>query len=143
MTSDSLPAASAGPRQILIVDDDRLTANALARALGCHHLAVVIDDPHIAAALLTGGVTYDLILCGLTMPRMTGMELHRQLQRAVPAMAARLVFMTGGAFTSDAQAFVAAIPDRVLPKPVDPARVLALLAAQESGPETSDAGRRT
>jgi CheY-like chemotaxis protein len=117
---------------ILIVDDDQLLATALARMLGRQHEVVVINDPRTAAALLTIGATYDLVLCDLMMPDMTGMDLHRHLEREAPAVADRLVFMTGGACTPGAQAFVDTVANPVLTKPIDAASVTALLRAREA-----------
>ena len=45
------------------------------------------------------------------MPGMTGMDLHEALATAAPASAARMVFLTGGAFTARAQAFLAEVPN--------------------------------
>ncbi|HYE93529.1 MAG TPA: hypothetical protein VEA38_21020, partial [Terriglobales bacterium] len=59
-------------------------------------------------------------LCDLMMPAMTGMDLHDQLAETEPSQAARMRFMTGGAFTPRAQAFLAERPARRLDKPFDP-----------------------
>jgi flagellar L-ring protein precursor FlgH len=40
-----------------------------------------------------------VILCDLIMPVVTGMDLYDELRRTRPALAARVVFMTGGTFT--------------------------------------------
>lgn len=63
---------------------------------------------------------FDLILCDLMMPAMTGMEVHDELVRLEPELAARMSFLTGGAFTPRARAFLAVVPNPRLEKPFDP-----------------------
>jgi CheY-like chemotaxis protein len=50
--------------------------------------------------------TFDLILCDLMMPKMTGMEVWKEVARGAPHLAERFVFVTGGAFTQEARAFL-------------------------------------
>jgi CheY-like chemotaxis protein len=66
------------------------------------------------------GARYDLILCDLMMPNMTGMELHARLAATSPDAARRMVFLTGGAFTTAAQEFIERTGIEPLEKPFDP-----------------------
>ena len=52
------------------------------------------------------------------MPVMTGMEFHAALAEQDPVTAAGVVFLTGGAFTPPARAFLDAVPNTVLDKPI-------------------------
>ena len=62
-----------------------------------------------AAALqaIKGGERFDVILCDLMMPQMTGMEFFATLEKLDAAVARTVVFMTGGTFTPQASAFLA------------------------------------
>ena len=60
-----------------------------------------------------------LILCDLMMPLMTGMELYDALESELPELASRIVFMSGSAYTCDAQAFVERHRNRFIEKPFD------------------------
>jgi FixJ family two-component response regulator len=51
------------------------------------------------------------------MPDMTGMDLQEVLERDFPELAIRTIFMTGGAFSPRAQAFVGRFAGRLLEKP--------------------------
>jgi CheY-like chemotaxis protein len=73
--------------------------------------------PRAALELLTVDSAFDLILCDLMMPGMTGMEFYAELSRTVPELAPRTVFMTGGAFTAGASKFLESVPNRRLDKP--------------------------
>ncbi len=105
--------------RVLVVDDEPLVGRGIRRVLGRDHEVVVVTDPREALERLAGGERFDLVLCDLLMPQMTGMELHHRLAQVAPQAADQLVFMTGGAFTPGAQAFLAAGPRAVLAKPFD------------------------
>lgn len=62
------------------------------------------------------------------MPDITGMDLHRELSRLVPEQARRMVFLTGGAFSAGAQAFLDVVPNAWLEKPFDLPELLAIVA---------------
>ena len=65
------------------------------------------------------GDRYDVILCDLMMPVMTGMDLYAEVVRVAPKLVGRLVFMTGGAFTPRARAFLESVSNPCLEKPLD------------------------
>ena len=71
--------------------------------------------------------SYDVILCDLMMPDVTGMDLYEQLRREQPAIAERIVFVTGGSFTRRSSEFLETIAHRSLEKPFDLQRLRALV----------------
>ena len=73
----SPPKVARGRASVLIVDDDRLVAKALARVLR-EHECVILNDAREARELLLRK-PFDVILSDLMMPDMTGMELHAAL----------------------------------------------------------------
>jgi CheY-like chemotaxis protein len=76
-----------------------------------------------ALQLLADGARYDVILSDLMMPEMSGMQLFDELARAHPEMIERVVFMTGGAFTSSAHTFLDRVTNPCLEKPFTAAAV--------------------
>lgn len=62
------------------------------------------------------------------MPNFSGIDFYESLARARPDNARRVVFMSGGAFTARARAFLASIENVHLQKPVDAARLRAIVA---------------
>ena len=72
-----------------------------------------------ALAHVCQGEPFDIILCDLMMPEMTGMEFFAELQRHHPAQAEGVLFLTGGALTEAAGQFLAGQGERVLRKPID------------------------
>ncbi len=111
--------------RILVIDDEELVARAVQRILSDKHEAVqhevVIDtDAGSALSRLRRDPAFDVIVCDLMMPETTGMELHDQLARTAPDLSAKMVFLTGGAFTQQARTFLHRVPNPRLEKPFDP-----------------------
>ena len=124
------PARRGVPRgKILIVDDEPGIVGSLSSLLSIKHDVEILTSARSALATLRTGATYDVILCDLMMPDVTGMDLHEQLARARPGEEAKLVFMTGGAFTDRARAFLTSVSNRCLEKPFKIQEVEDLLAA--------------
>ncbi len=122
--------AAGGPRgRILVVDDDEKVRAMLARVLRGHELVLAASGSE-AQALLERGEGFDLVLCDMMMPELSGMDLHRWLLEARPALAARVVFVTGGAFTPRTQSYLRACGNLAIEKPVDAAELRALVAAR-------------
>jgi len=72
---------------------------------------------------------WDLVLCDLMMQDLTGMELYAWVLEQRPRLAARFVFLTGGAFTDRARAFSEQMAGRLLHKPFSAEAVRALVQA--------------
>jgi signal transduction histidine kinase len=105
-------------RQVLIVDDEPMLAAALKRRLSRVH--EVVTTVHARQALeLLAIRSFDVILCDLMMPEMTGEGLHAEIERRHPALAKRMIFLSGGASTPELRAFIERFPTRRLDKPVD------------------------
>ena len=56
-----------------------------------------------------------------------GMDLHAALQNLAPEQAAKMAFMTGGAFSRDASEFFDHIPNATIEKPFKAAGLRALV----------------
>jgi PAS domain S-box-containing protein len=113
--------------RILVVDDEELVLRGVQRTLSQEHDVVTVVAAKEALALCAGGEKFDLILCDLMMPDMTGMDLHRELSGVAPEQADRMIFLTGGAFTPKARHFLSETPKEHLEKPFDPANLRAIV----------------
>jgi signal transduction histidine kinase/CheY-like chemotaxis protein len=115
-------------RSVLVIDDDPLVGRALARVLSEDNEVQVVADAEHALARFDGGELYDVVLCDLMMPGMTGMDLYAEILRRAPKLALRFVFMTGGACTPQARAFVETVVNPCLQKPIDMRRLRSIIA---------------
>ncbi|HZH03295.1 MAG TPA: response regulator, partial [Myxococcaceae bacterium] len=120
------PAPAAGGR-ILVVDDEPLIGAVVARALSPQHEVVRATRVDDAMSRLRAGEVFDLIFSDVTMPEAGGAELYRDVMALSEAQAAKMIFITGGAFTPEARAFLESIPNEQLIKPFDLASLVTLV----------------
>jgi CheY-like chemotaxis protein len=125
--------------RVAVVDDEAQVNTALRRALGGEHELTTLENGEELLARVRAGQRFDALLSDLHMPRMSGPELHRQLSALDPALAERTIFMSGGAVTAEVRAFIEANQERLIPKPLDMARLKAALGAFAPRPEVSRA----
>jgi PAS domain S-box-containing protein len=107
-----------GHASVLIVDDDPMVAKTLARVLRGHEITLTTNGREALELLMTGR-RFDVILCDLMMPVMTGMELHAQLAEKLPHVVESIIFLTGGAFTPAGRTFLDEVTNECLEKPFD------------------------
>ncbi|WP_428269306.1 PAS domain S-box protein [Haliangium sp.] len=112
------PAQGGEGKQILCIDDEPDMGEALHLMLGKHHELTFETSGHRALARLRAGERYDVVLCDLMMPGMSGMDFYQALSDLDPELAERCAFMTGGSFTPAARSFAENLPStRLLEKP--------------------------
>jgi CheY-like chemotaxis protein len=104
-------------KRVLIVDNDLTISRVVVRILAEEVETHTCTDAREASALVLGGATFDVILCDMLMPRLSGPEFYRIVLAADPRAASRMVFMTGGASLPEVQAFLSSVPNLVLAKP--------------------------
>jgi CheY-like chemotaxis protein len=118
---------AAGKRAaILVVDDEPAVGVAMGRVLREHEV-VIVTSVSEALRVLGTGKRFDVIFSDLMMPRTTGMDFYRELLGRSPRDAARIVFVTGGACTSEASKFLDSVSNERLEKPFAPKSVRALV----------------
>ena len=113
------PAPDQKPR-VLVVDDDALVLGTVRRVLGRTYDVTALADSREVLSTLASNEAFDLILCDLIMPDMTGMEVHAEIARRSPELGRRMLFMTGGAFTTEARSFLEQEHVRFVEKPFSP-----------------------
>ena len=99
--------------------DEESLAQAVRRFLANDHEVEALTNGREALERIRAGTRYDVILCDLMMPQMTGMELHEAVLRIDADQARRMVFLTGGAFTQSARAFMERTANHRIEKPFD------------------------
>ncbi len=122
------PAASAGARRgrVLVVDDDPLVARSIRRVLERDHAVVMETSSKDALGRLQAGERFELVLCDVMMPQLSGPEFHAELALVAPDQAKRVVFVTGGAFSATAASYLAAVGAQTVEKPFEAEALRAL-----------------
>ena len=124
------PGGRAKPRlrgSVLVVDDEEMILEFMGDLLGNWGLEVTLKSSGIEAkhAFAAEPQRYDLVLTDNTMPRITGLDLARQIRGIRPGTP---VILYTGYGEDIAQNELAAAGVRALArKPVEPAELLALL----------------
>ena len=75
---------------------------------------------------------FDVVICDLKMPRLDGKAFYRRLSESAPALAKRIVFVTGDVAGTDAERFLEESGCRWLAKPFRLGDLLRAVAATVS-----------
>jgi PAS domain S-box-containing protein len=102
--------------RLLIIDDEPFVGRSLARLLREHDVVVEVRAKS-ALERLRGGEPFDAVLCDLMMPELSGMQFYERVCQEMPAMSHKILFMSGGAFGEEGEAFVQRMGARVFEKP--------------------------
>jgi PAS domain S-box-containing protein len=105
--SDQARRSVAGCR-ILVVDDEVSIANIVRDMLEGHDVEIALSGREAISRLREAD--YDVILCDLIMPEVTGIDVYESLRSRGRGEERRIVFMTGGAFTDGARRFLDVVP---------------------------------
>jgi CheY-like chemotaxis protein len=105
--------------RVLVIDDELLVAESLRRALSDEFDVTVATESAAALARMVSGEWYDVVLCDIMLPGMHGVALHDHVKRDQPEVAARFIFVTGGAVLPHVQTLLQSVSNLVLAKPLD------------------------
>jgi CheY-like chemotaxis protein len=102
---------------IAVIDDEPIICSTLKRLLSKEYDVEAFTDARSALERIRGGMRFDVLLCDLMMPEMDGPALYEELRSGDFDQASRVIFLTGGAFTTRAQEFLRSVPNKRLDKP--------------------------
>ncbi|MFC1641165.1 PAS domain S-box protein [Myxococcota bacterium] len=111
-------AAEPGARgRILLIEDEPAVRAATRRVLGEHEVVEAASGEE-ARYIVEQDQAFDVVLCDLMMPRVSGVQFHEWLVQTYPVLARLVVFVTGGAFTPQVREYLEAVGNSCLEKPV-------------------------
>jgi PAS domain S-box-containing protein len=117
---------SSNRARIAVIDDEPVVLRVVERVLSQEHDVVTFSDPREALAAIEAGQPFDLVLCDLMLPYLSGEELFNRVRAKRPALTERFVFMTGGQTDPSIQAFLARVPNERIHKPFPIQHLLAV-----------------
>jgi CheY-like chemotaxis protein len=115
---------------VLIVEDETALATAVTDALVDAGYLVTRASNGEEALSQVRTQAFDLVICDLKMPRLDGQAFYAQLAQAAPALARRVIFVTGDVAGTEAEKFLEGTGCRWLAKPF---RLADLLKAVREG----------
>lgn len=101
------------------MDDDPLVAASLLRRLSTLYQVSTVPGATEALEVLKEERVFDVILCDVMMPGMTGVDFYRRLSDQGGSLHRKVIFMTGGVVSAGMNEFFAQVPNRCLEKPID------------------------
>jgi signal transduction histidine kinase len=116
--------------RLLVIDDEEAIGRVVGRAFADRHEVTVVQHARDAFARFEAGERFDLVLCDLLMPSVSGPDVYAMVVERWPDILPSLVFMTGGAFTPSTAEFAAKGLTPLLQKPFRIADVQALLESR-------------
>lgn len=127
-------------RRVMIVDDEPSIRHALARWLTRHGWDVTLceDGAQALRVVRDDQAGFDVILCDLKMPGLSGMDVYRELEAERPELLQRLIIATGDVASADVAAFLSTIRVPVLEKPFALEQLASVLRQIDPVPVTSD-----
>jgi len=122
------PPASSRALRLLLVDDEPAVLEGLGRALRGSCSVETADGVEVALAKIRARPDdFDAVVCDVVMPDGGGERLYGELVAQHPALAAKTLFLTGGAPGDDARRFLDQHADRLLLKPLDSATLYSMV----------------
>jgi len=121
-TVESEPSLEIRTGQRILVVDDEEEIGTLLRDILEDHVVEICCDGAVALQRLEQE-EFDVVLCDLMMPNMTGMELFDACVENNAQLEERFIFLTGGAFTKGARQFLERVEQPRLNKPFNQTQI--------------------
>ena len=126
LPADSCPAQddshpiwpSVEPARVLVVAQDALTRNALARIVELRHRVVQAQSGGHAIDLILEDAAFDVIVVGAQMDDGEAAELYERIAGLAPELCARVVFLPSPEVTASEVDFISHSHARVLKRPI-------------------------
>jgi signal transduction histidine kinase len=119
--------------RVLAIDDEALLLKAYRRMLIDHHDVVLAAGGDEALSLLERDQQFDIILCDLQMPEISGADVFREVGRRWPGLEQRFIVITGGAFSPEGRRFLEEGLVTSVNKPFQLAEILELIDRRVAG----------
>jgi CheY-like chemotaxis protein len=114
--------------RVLVVDDDPVVVRSFQRVLWPHDVTTASNGRE-ALDILHGNAAFDVILCDLMMPEVTGMDLYERLRESGSGLERKMIFLSGTLYSEHARGFLCTVPNLRFEKPIDSQLLRAALIA--------------
>ena len=111
--------------RVLVIDDEAMIRKVVRQVLGDDYDVELVGSGRAAIARLGEPGDLDLVLCDLSMPDVSGMDVYRWMEQHRPELCERMIFASGADHVMAAR-----FPDRWLAKPFGVDQLRAIVAAR-------------
>jgi signal transduction histidine kinase len=112
---DEKRSMEATQQRVLVIDDEPMIGKLVEAALDGHVVEATVEPAQALGRVADR--PYDLVLCDLKMPNMSGIEFYTELVKRRPDLKQSFVLMTGAAADQELDRFVTGNAVSVLRKP--------------------------
>jgi len=109
--------------RILVVDDEPTILAFLKRVLGGEGYDVETASSGEEALKRIKSEEYNLILCDIKLPGLSGAEIYEQIGKVAPSLQERVMFITGDVTSGDTEEFLERMKAPYVTKPFDIAKL--------------------
>ena len=129
-TAHSDPARTGKPLRILVAEDNPVNQRVITAMLAKTGHRIDLVNNGVEAVNAVRDIAYDLVLMDIQMPEMDGIAATKTI-RAFPDERRRvpIIAVTANAMKGDRERYLANDVNDYVPKPIDPARLLAAIAS--------------
>jgi CheY-like chemotaxis protein len=117
----------AGAPRVLVIDDEPSILTAISRVLAGMDVTLARGGRE-GLRLLLDQRNYDVILCDVTMPDVSGIEVYETTREVAPELAQRTVFMSGGSISPATQEFLRTTTQPRIDKPFNASALREMVA---------------
>ena len=104
---------------ILVVDDDTIVQQFVTEVLAKEgHEVEVVENGNVALERIEAE-DYDVILLGIKLSGMSGIDLYKYMQKMVKSLVTRVIFITGDVMDANTMAFIHSAGIPYITKPFD------------------------
>jgi PAS domain S-box-containing protein len=108
-----------GKSRVLIIDDEPNVQDVLAKALASRGYSVATAGNGEEGLACLEKSEFDVVLCDFRMPGFSGMDFYRRIRTERPALAGRIVFITGDTANLSTRRFIEENELTILEKPFE------------------------
>ncbi len=110
-------------KRILLIDDEALLLKAYKRNLQRDYDVSTCESSEEALELLKRDQNFDLILCDIVMPGMSGLDLYKILQKDYNDLSKKVIFCSGSGFGATSKVLSESYNNIYLQKPISMAKL--------------------
>ena len=103
---------------VLIIEDDKANREVFTKILARAGFKVESAENGLEALRLLGNTSYDVIVCDIAMPMLSGIGFFEQIEKTYPQMVSRTMFVTAYADDPSMKGFLKRTGQPVMEKPV-------------------------
>ena len=119
---------------VLVIEDEPIIARVCSRILKIDGYNTDIADSGEMALEMVNKREYNIYICDIKMPGMSGIEFYNYIKEQYPERINRLIMITGDLLSSDTREFLRDINIPYILKPFTPDELREAIVKLKSGP---------